>query len=131
MTAIIAGKQSWPCSDGSESLISSNLPLSIFEDAGLLSFYVNWCGIHAQRVPDVGAFDQSLQDILQAAEHLRCLCEGDKGHIQSHFAIKKDELQKLLSENFGNTSLKTLLPQLEEDEEVCFILPQRREFTSV
>lgn len=131
VTAIISGKQSWPCSDGSESLISSDLPLSIFEDAGLLSFYADWCGIHAQKVTDVGAFDQNLQDILQVVEHLRCLWEGDKGHIQPHFAIKKDELQNLLSENFGNTSLKTLLPQLEEGEEVYFILPERREFSQL
>ena len=131
VAAIIAGERGWPYYQGKESVISSDIPLSVFEEAGLLSFYADWCHIHAQKVTDIHALDQSIQKILRVVEHLRCLSEGYKDHIQPHFAIKKDKLQKLLSDSFGNIAFEMLLPELEENEDICFILPESRDFNQL
>ncbi|EBL4646994.1 hypothetical protein AT352_13685 [Salmonella enterica subsp. enterica serovar Derby] len=126
---LLSGSRGWPCKDGKHHFIQTNCSLDFLEDAGFLSFYADWCSVHCQHPWQTEVLDDSIIDILNTAEQLKQIRLGLNDFIEPHFCINVNELTALLSEEFGNVSLETLLPLCTRINDAVSVAPETSKFT--
>lgn len=68
--AVLTGQLEWPRTEG-EPYLGTDIPLSRFEELGLVSFYAGWCATHANPVRDETLVDPSLVPLIETIEHLK------------------------------------------------------------
>ncbi|SOD24103.1 hypothetical protein SAMN05518800_1224 [Variovorax sp. YR752] len=129
--AVLAGKQSWPHAPGMRQFEGVALPLSLFEEHGLVAFYAGWCTVHCQTVRNVDDVHPSLIPLVQAVEHLKDICYGRNGYIQPYYTCPADELNKHYSAHFGGALATKLLPELRVEGDHYSLQPGARSFSSL
>ena len=129
--ALLAGRQSWPHTVGMQKFEGTNLPLSLFEENGLVAFYAGWCTIHCQPVRDLEKADPSLLPLIRAIQLLTDICYGQNGYIQPHYTCPKNKLEELFAPHFGNRSVLELLPELRLQECHFMLPPGNQNFSSL
>lgn len=128
--AVLAGQFQWP-QKGGEPYLGTNIPLSKFEEFGLVSFYADWCATHADFIEDEHAIDSTLIPVVRAIEHLKDILWGRNGCIQPHYVYQKNDLETLLQAEFGaHLSVEQLLPELELDGEMFRLKPGNQNFST-
>ena len=128
--AILTGRLQWPRTGG-EPYLGTNIPLSQFEELGLVSFYGGWCATHFNTVEDQSVVDPTLIPVIQAIEHLRDIRWGWNGHIQPHYACYESDLKHLLYTEFGDRlSVEQLLPELELEGDIFRLKPGNQNFSA-
>lgn len=128
--AVLAGQFQWP-REGGEPYLGTSIPLSRFEELGLVSFYAGWCATHADFVEDEHAIDSTLIPVVRAIEHLKDIQWGRNGCIQPHYVYQKNDLENLLQAEFGaHLSVEQLLPELELDGEMFRLKPGNQNFST-
>lgn len=126
--AVLGGRLQWPRTEGGPYL-GTEIPLSRFEEFGLVSFYAGWCVTHATPVRDKTIVDPTLIPIIEAIEHLNDIRVGRNGCIRPHYACDEGELKSLLQAEFGDhLSVEQLLPQLELDGDIFRLMPGNQNF---
>lgn len=126
--AILTGQLQWP-RKGGEPYHGTDIPLSRFEELGLVSFHAGWCVTHADFVRDKAVVDPTLIPVIQAIEHLKDIRCGMNGCIQPHYACDETDLKHLLQTEFGDhLSVKQLLPELELEEDIFRLRPGNQNF---
>ena len=110
---VLAGRVTWPHASGTPQFKGGNLPLSLLEEHGLVSFYANWCSIHCQSVQNLGEVDSSLIPLIQAIEHIKDISYGRNDYIQPHYTIQENRLDTLFTEHFGSKPIAELLPEIQ------------------
>lgn len=128
--AVLAGQLQWP-REGGKPYLGTSIPLSRFEELGLVSFYAGWCATHADFVEDEHAIDSTLIPAVRAIEHLKDIQWGRNGCIQPHYVYQKNDLENLLQAEFGaHLSVEQLLPELELDGEMFRLKPGNQNFSA-
>lgn len=126
--AVLAGRLQWPRTEG-EPYLGTDIPLSRFEELGLVSFYAGWCATHANSVRDGSNVDPTLLPVIQAIEHLKDIRWGRNGCIRPHYACDKSNLKNLLQTEFGDRlSVEQLLPELKLDGDMFSLQPGNKNF---
>lgn len=126
--AVLGGRLQWPRTEGGPYL-GTDIPLSRFEEFGLISFYAGWCATHATPVRDTTIVDQTLIPIIEAIEHLKDILKGRNGCIRPHYACDEGRLKLLLRAEFGDRlSVEQLLPELELDGDIFRLMPGNQNF---
>ncbi|BBL22683.1 hypothetical protein [Comamonas terrigena] len=127
--AILEGGFQWPQVGGTKYL-GTDIPLSRFEQLGLVSFYADWCAIHASSVNDESAIDPTLIPVIRTIEHLRDIKLGRNGYLRPHYACGERELRKLLQIEFGDCFLiEEILPELELECGKFRLIPGNQNFS--
>lgn len=129
--AVLAGQQPWPYTLGTPPFEGVNLPLSLLEEYGLVSFYAGWCTVHCQSLRSQDNVDLSLVQLIKAVEHLKNICYGQNGYIQPHYTCPADELEKILAAHFGNSTVAELLPELNIEDGHFKLPPGNQNFSSL
>jgi len=119
---VLAGRIAWPHVSETPQFKGVDLPLSLLEEHGLVSFYANWCSVHCQSVNNLGEVDPSLIPLIQAIEHIKNISYGWNDYIQPHYTIPENRLVALLAEYFGSKPIAELLPEIQH-KNGCFWLP--------
>lgn len=128
--AILAGRLQWPRTRG-EPYLGTNIPLSQFEELGLVSFYAGWCATHLNTVEDESVVDPTLIPVIQAIKHLKDIRWGWNGCIQPHYAYDEIDLKHLLQTEFGDRlSVEQLLPELELEGDMFRLKPGNQNFSA-
>lgn len=128
--AVLAGWLQWP-RKGGEPYLGTDIPLSRFEELGLVSFYAGWCATHANFVRDEGVVDPTLIPLIQAIEHLKDILWGRNGCIQPHYACDESDLKHLFQAEFGDHfSVEQLLPELELEGGMFRLKPGNQNFSA-
>ena len=128
--AMLAGRLQWPRTEG-EPYFGTDIPLSRFEELGLVSFYAGWCATHANPVRDESVIDPTLIPIIEALEHLQDIRLGRNGCIRPHYACDEGGLKHLLQSEFGDRlSIEQLLPELELDGHIFRLMPGNQNFSA-
>lgn len=128
--AVLAGRLQWPRTEG-EPYLGTDIPLSRFEELGLVSFYAGWCATHANPVRDKTVVDPTLTPIIEAIELLKDIRWGWNGCIRPHYACDEGELNHLLQAEFGDhLSVEQLLPELELDGDIFRLMPGNQNFSA-
>lgn len=128
---ILAARLVWPNSRGILSFEGVALPLSLFEEYGLVSFYGDWCTVHCQSLSNPEKVDPTLAELVRSVEHLKEISFGRNGYIRPHFACSVDELEKHFSEQFLGTFVAELLPELVIEDGYCRLVPGNHNFDSL
>ncbi|WP_193392569.1 hypothetical protein [Aeromonas allosaccharophila] len=130
--AVLAGKIQWPRTETEGNpYIGTDIPLSRFEELGLVSFYAGWCATHTNSVRDAGNIDPTLIPVVKAMEHLKDIRWGRNGYIQPHYACNKSDLKNHLQTEFGERiSVEQLLPELEVDGDMFKLQPGNQNFSA-
>lgn len=130
VNAVLTGRLQWPRTEG-EPYLGTDIPLSRFEELGLVSFYAGWCATHARSVSDESVVDPTLIPVIQAIEHLKDIRWGRNGCIQPHYACNESDLKHLLQSEFGDRlSVGQLLPELELDRGMLRLEPGNQNFSA-
>ncbi|MEE5137991.1 hypothetical protein V2J83_21090 [Pseudomonas alliivorans] len=128
--SVLSGRLRWPNS-GEGIFFGIDIPLSKFEEWGLISFYAGWCATHATPIRDKSAIDQSLVPVIEAIEHLKDIRWGRNGYIRPHYACDESELRHLLQAEFGErTVVEDVLPELELEGDNFRLKPGNQNFSS-
>lgn len=128
--AVLTGQLEWPRTEG-EPYLGTDIPLSRFEELGLVSFYAGWCATHANPVRDETLVDPSLVPLIETIEHLKDVQWGRNGCIRPHYACGEGDLKKLLQAEFGDRlSAEQLLPELELDGSIFRLMPGNHNFSA-
>ncbi|WP_199739779.1 hypothetical protein [Comamonas sp. BIGb0124] len=128
--AILAGRIQWSRTGG-EPYLGTNIPLSRFEELGLVSFYAGWCATHVSSVRDESVVDPTLIPVIQAVEHLKDIRWGRNGCIQPHYACDESVLKNLLRTEFGDRlSVEQLLPEVELEGDMFRLKPGNQNFSA-
>lgn len=130
VAAVLSGQLQWPRAGG-EPYCGTEIPLSQFEELGLVSFYAGWCATHANPVRDESVVDPAVIPVIQAIEHLKDIRWGRKGCIQPHYACDENDLKHLLQSEFGvHFSVEQLLPELELEGDLFRLKPGNQNFSA-
>lgn len=128
--AVLSGQLQWP-RNGGTPYPGTDIPLSRFEELGLVSFYAGWCATHANSVNDEKGIDPTLIPVIQAIEHLKDIQWGRNGFIQPHYACDEGDLKQSLRAEFGNhLSVEQLLPKLKPEGGTFKLKPGNQNFSS-
>lgn len=128
--AVLSGQLQWPRTGG-KPYPGTNIPLSRFEDLGLVSFYAGWCATHVNYVNDEKGIDSTLIPMIHAIEHLEDIRKGRNGCIQPHYACGESELKQRLQAEFGyHLSVEQLLPMLKPEGSTFKLNPGNQNFSS-
>lgn len=126
---ILAGSITWPHASGTPQFDGVDLPLSLLEEHGLVSFYANWCSVHYQSVKFLGDVDSSLVPLIQAIEHIQDIIYGRNDYIQPHYSIPEQKLVALLSEHLGSKPIAELLPEIQLKNGYFWLPPGNQSFS--
>ncbi len=128
---ILAAKFQWPSTSG-ESFAGTDIPLSQFENLGLVSFYGEWCATHCYPLRDLDSIDPTLVPLIKAVNHLQDIKYGQNGCIRPHYRGREVEIRRLLSAEFGDhLTVEELLPELEYHDEFFTLPPGNKNFCSL
>lgn len=129
--AVLAGRKLWPNSLGTRQFAGINLPLSLLEESGLVSFYADWCSVHCETVRNPENVDPSLIQLIHAVSHLKDILYGRNGYVRPHYTIPEEELKRLWMLHFGSASIAELLPELHLEDGDFKLPPGNQNFSSI
>lgn len=128
---ILAARYQWP-STSRKPFAGTNIPLSQFENLGLISFYGGWCATHCSSLRDLSRIDPTLVPLIKAVNHLQDIKYGQNGCVQPHYRGREVEIRRLLSAEFGDhLTVEDLLPELEYHDEFFTLPPGNENFCSL
>ncbi|MHA3093151.1 hypothetical protein [Acinetobacter brisouii] len=128
VAAVINGTLAWPNSNGDQAFEGISIPLSFFEEHGLISFYAGWCHIHAMGSIELEKINESVVPLVQALEHLKDIKWGRNGYIQPKFKCSEAKLKLIFLEKFQRTDITNILTTLTLQEEYFYLTPGNKNF---
>ncbi|EHF4936968.1 hypothetical protein CF635_003583 [Enterobacter hormaechei] len=131
VTELLAGEFAWPRTDGNQIFIKSDYTLSFYEDAGLLSFYGDWCAVHCRPPSPTVKMDESIRTLVEVIERLREISLGLKGYIRPYFSCPETKFLDLLHKEFGSASEIDLLPDIKCVDGTLILKPDTVDFGSL
>ncbi|MFW2105726.1 hypothetical protein [Acinetobacter guillouiae] len=93
VAAVIDGTLEWPNSNGDQPFKGVSIPLEFFEEHGLLSFYADWCQIHANESIQLNKIDESVVPLVQTLKLLNDIRWGHNGYTQPQLKCSKAKLE--------------------------------------
>lgn len=126
---VLAGRITWPHASGTPQFEGVDLPLSLLEGHGLVSFYANWCSVHYQSVKNFGEVDSSLVPLIQAIEHIQDIIYGRNDYIQPHYSIPENKLVALLAEHLCSKPIAELIPEIQLKNSYFWLPPGNQSFS--
>ncbi|WP_290681896.1 hypothetical protein [Halothiobacillus sp. 15-55-196] len=126
---VLSGKITWPHASGTPQFKGVDLPLSLLEEHGLVSFYANWCSVHYQSVKNLGEVDSSLIPLIQAIEYIQDISYGRNDYIQPYYSIPENGLVALLAEHFGSKPIAELIPEIQLKNGYFLLPPGNQSFS--
>lgn len=125
---VINGTFEWPNSNGNQSFKGVSIPLEFFEEHGLLSFYADWCRIHADNAIQLDKIDESIVPLVQTLELLNDIRWGRNGYIQPQFKCSEANLKLIFLGRFHRTDITNILNRLTLQDEYFYLTPGNKNF---
>jgi hypothetical protein len=125
---VINGTLEWPNSNGNQSFKGVSIPLEFFEEHGLLSFYADWCRIHADKAIQLDKIDESIVPLVQTLELLNDIRWGRNGYTQPQLKCSKVKLELIFWDRFKRSDITTILTTLTLQDEYFYLTPGNQNF---
>ncbi|MFW1761351.1 hypothetical protein [Acinetobacter calcoaceticus] len=128
VAAVINGNLKWPNSNGDEPFKGVLIPLEFFEEHGLLSFYADWCRIHADKAIQIDKIDKSIVPLVQTLELLNDIRWGRNGYTQPQLKCSKVKLELIFWDKFKRSDITNILTTLKLQNEYYYLTPGNQNF---
>lgn len=128
VAAVIDGTLEWPNSNEVQPFEGVSIPLEFFEEHGLLSFYADWCRIHADKVIQIDKIDKSIVPLVQTLELLNDIRWGRNGYTQPQLKCSKVKLELIFWDRFKRSDITNILTTLTLQDEYFYLTPGNQNF---
>ncbi|MFW1817539.1 hypothetical protein ACG9X6_23325 [Acinetobacter guillouiae] len=131
VAAVIDGTLEWPNSNGDQPFKGVSIPLEFFEEHGLLSFYADWCQIHANESIQLNKIDESVVPLVQTLKLLNDIRWGHNGYTQPQLKCSKAKLELFFWEKFKRMDITNILTTLTLKDEYLYLTPGNQNFNEL
>ena len=128
VAAVIDGTLEWPNSNEIQPFEGVSIPLEFFEEHGLLSFYADWCRIHADKAIQIDKIDKSIVPLVQTLELLNDIRWGRNGYIKPQFKCSEANLKLIFLGRFHRTDITNILNRLTLQDGYFYLTPGNKNF---